>query len=365
MAIFKDKNKTRDGRSWFFAVHKKEDSSKVYKSKRYLTKKEAEKAQAIYLLNINNPIRENFSVVADSYFNNLKTYCKYSTIYTYIKDYNKHIYPYFHDKDIFSINIPTYNLWYEKMAKKGLKAKYLNKINSLLKNIFQYAVQNYNLEINPVVKTFKENHSEIKTDKIRYITKDEFNKFISKANDPMYKLLFEFLFYTGARIGEVICLTWNDIDLQNKYVSITKTLYKIHNNTPTSNKTHKNRQIYLNDSLVSNLACFKANKEQYKDFSNNWYIFGDITTLSTTQIQRKKHQYFLDSGVREISIHEFRHSHCSMIINEMLKQGYNSTNILLMLSQRLGHSLQVMERTYMHLFPNTQDDIVKMLNNVA
>lgn len=181
----------------------------------------------------------------------------------------------------------------------------------------------------------------------------------------MYKLLFEFLFYTGARIGEVICLTWKDIDLQNKYVSITKTLYKIHNNTPTSNKTHKNRQIYLNDSLVANLTRFKAQKKVYKDFSDNWYVFGDIKTLSTTQIQRKKHQYFTDADIHEITIHEFRHSHCSMCINELLKQGKTSTSILLMLSQRLGHSIQVMQKTYMHLFPNTQNDIVDMLNNLS
>ena len=160
-------------------------------------------------------------------------------------------------------------------------------------------------------------------------------------------------------------MTWNDINLQNKYVSITKTLYKVHNNTPTSNKTAKNRQIYLPDFLVANLTSFKAIKEAYKDFSNNWYVFGDIKTISTTQLARKKHQYFTDANIREITIHEFRHSHCSMVINELLKEGKTSTSILLMLSQRLGHSLQVMERTYMHLFPNTQNDIVKMLNNLS
>ena len=362
MAIYKDKKKTNDGRQYYFRVM---IDGKSYKSKRYLTREEARKEEAAYILKNKHPNRIPFTLVADSYFKYLESYCKFSTTYTYIKDYNKHIYPFFVDKNISSINTLDYNLWYEEMAKKGLKAKYLNKINSLLKNIFQYAIQNYNMEYNPVVKTFKESNSAIKTDKIRYITKEEFDKFISYADDPMYKLLFEFLFYTGARIGEVICLTWNDIDLQNKYVSITKTLYKVHNNTPTSNKTAKNRQIYLPDFLVTNLTSFKAIKETYKDFSNNWYVFGDVKTISTTQLARKKHQYFTDANIREITIHEFRHSHCSMVINELLKEGKTSTSILLMLSQRLGHSLQVMERTYMHLFPNTQNDIVKMLNNLS
>lgn len=181
----------------------------------------------------------------------------------------------------------------------------------------------------------------------------------------MYKLLFEFLFYTGARIGEVICLTWKDIDLQNKYVSITKTLYKIHNNTPTSNKTHKNRQIYLNDCLVKELANYKAIKMQYKDFSDDWYIFGDVFTLATTTLERKKHHYFNLCGVREITIHEFRHSHVSLLVNEYIKNGgTDGRSFLISVSARLGHSIPVMFKTYLHLFPNTQNDIVKMLNNI-
>ena len=362
MSIYKDNRKTKDGRCYFFQVMK---NGELYKSKRFLTRKEAVEEEAKFLLKY-NPKSKKFSIVADSYFDNLKSYCKYSTIYTYIKDYNKHIYPYFHDLDINSINIPTYNLWYEEMAKKGLKAKYLNKINSLLKNIFQYAVQSYGLEYNPVVKTFKEPKDKIITEKIRYITKDEFDSFINKANDPTYELLFKTLFYTGCRIGEAICLTWNDINIEEKYISITKTLYKVHNNTPTSNKTHTNRRIYLNDSFVREMACFKSKKESYKDFSNNWYVFGDIRTLSQTSIARKKHQWFLASGVREITIHEFRHSHVSMLINEYLKSGQtDSTKFFIMMSQRLGHTIPVMQRTYMHLFPNTQNDIVDLLNNYA
>ena len=251
------------------------------------------------------------------------------------------------------------------MAKNGFKAKYLNKINSLLKNIFQYAVVNYDLPSNPVVKTFKEQTKIQTEEKLRYITKEEFDRFISVVDDEMYKLFFKTLFYTGARKGELLCLTWNDIDLDRKVIRINKTLYKIHDNAPTTNKTNQVREIYLNDSFVRDLAIYKQNKAMYKDFSNEWYVFGDIKTLSTTQIERKKHHYFELSGVREISIHEFRHSHCSMVINEMLKNNItDSTKILLMLSQRLGHSLPVMQRTYMHLFPNTQDDIVKMLNNL-
>lgn len=360
--VYKDTYKTKDGKCWCFRV---QIDGVRHKSVRYATKEEAKKEEAKYILNHKSNNSVLFSTVADSYFDSLKSYCKYSTIYTYLKDYNKHIYPYFRDKDIYSINILDYNLWYENMAKKCLKAKYLNKINSLLKNIFQYAVVNYDLPGNPVVKTFKE-QSTIQTEsKLRYITKEEFDKFISVIDDDMYRLFFETLFYTGCRKGELLCLTWNDIDLDRKVIRINKTLYKIHKNTPTTNKTNQVREIYLNNAFVQKLAIYKQNRMPFKDFSNEWYVFGDVNTLSTTQIERKKHHYFELSGVREITIHEFRHSHVSLLVNEYLKSGNtDSTKFFIMMSQRLGHTIEVMQRTYMHLFPNTQDDIVNMLNNL-
>lgn len=362
MSIYKDSKKTKDGRCYFFQLM---INGELYKSKRYLTKEEARKEEALFILQNKTPTSKPFTLVADSYFKYLETYCKYSTIYTFQKDYNKHIKPYFQRFYLNSINISTYNKWWLEMSKKGLSVKYLNKINSLLKNIFNYAIQSYGLEYSPVVKTFKESHKEIKNERLHYITKDEFDRFISVADEPTFELLFTFLFYTGCRIGECLCLTWEDINLDKKVVSITKTLYKVHNNTPTSNKTATNREIYLNDSLVAKLRDYRASKEVYKDFSTKWYVFGDITTLSTTSIQRKKHQYFEKSGVNEIRIHDFRHSHVSMLINEYLKNGGKDYQAFLVkLSQRMGHTIPVMQKTYMHLFPDTQDSIVDMLNNL-
>ena len=66
-----------------------------------------------------------------------------------------------------------------------------------------------------------------------------------------------------------------------------------------------------------------------------------------------------------ITIHEFRHSHVSICINEYLKSGEtDSTKFFLMMSQRMGHSLRVMQEVYMHLFPSVQNEIVDLLDNL-
>ena len=52
MAVFKVKEKTKDGRQWVFKSYKKDYQgiNRPYKSKKFATKREAEEAEAIFLL---------------------------------------------------------------------------------------------------------------------------------------------------------------------------------------------------------------------------------------------------------------------------------------------------------------------------
>ena len=105
--------------------------------------------------------------------------------------------------------------------------------------------------------------------------------------------------------------------------------------------------------------------KNYTDFSEKWFVFGGPSYLPLTTIDRYKHKYFEISGINEITIHEFRHSHVSLLINEYLKSGQTDTaKFFLMMADRMGHSVRVMQDTYMHLFPTIQDEIVNLLDNL-
>ena len=81
-------------------------------------------------------------------------------------------------------------------------------------------------------------------------------------------------------------------------------------------------------------------------------------------MNQSKNIYFKKAGLEKniITIHEFRHSHVSLCINEYIKSGEtDSGKFFLMMSQRMGHSLRVMQEVYMHLFPTAQDKIVNLL----
>ena len=97
------------------------------------------------------------------------------------------------------------------MLKKNFKINYLDKLYNILIYIYDYAIRNYSLENNLIAISgrFQKVNEEVIADeqKIRYITYEEFNQFISVINDDMWKTFFTFLYYTGMRKGEVQALT--------------------------------------------------------------------------------------------------------------------------------------------------------------
>lgn len=382
------KNKqTKDGRKWQFITYYKNCNGerKQKFSQLYLTKKEAEEAERLFLMKRDNPAKKEFTLVANDYLEDLKRRRNESTHYSYKKDYENHICDFFKKMFINEITVNNIKGWHEYLEKKNLSVEYMNKIYNILKCIFDFAMKNYGLENNPVkiVGRFEKRQDQVIKDdeKIRYITFEDFNKFISVIDNSLWNTFFTFLFYTGMRRGEVQALNWEDIDFDNSLISVNKSLsvktnkdtYKI-----TTTKTKQNRKIKMSKHLKEVLLNYKNEMMKYSDFNEKWFVFGNSRFLPQTSIDRYKHNYFEkyndgkceNEKIQEITIHEFRHSHVSLLINEYIKtsRGKNvkidAAKFFIMMSERMGHTIPVMQKTYMHLFPTIQDEIVDLLDNL-
>lgn len=368
MSVYKSKSPTKDGRSWYFRAYK---NNKQYESKKYLTKKEAQDEEALFILKRDNPINKNFEIVMNDFIKEVERTSKYLTYLNKKKDLNVHIRPFFKNYNINKINAQTICEWAEYMNNKKLSINTKNKIKSELKQVFDHAIKFYGLEINPVIGfgAFKEKNDKVIADKekIRYITKDEFDKFISVIDDNFWFVFFNFLYYTGCRLGEVRALTWNDIDFNTNTIEINKTLVSQNLNEIKVNspKTNANRKILMNKLLKEILLNYNNEMKKYSNYNNDWFVFGNVFPITRESIRRSKNKYFEKSNIKEITIHEFRHSHVSLLINEYLKSGQtDTTKFFIMMSSRMGHTIATMQKTYMHLFPTIQNEIINLLDNI-
>ena len=89
-----------------------------------------------------------------------------------------------------------------------------------------------------------------------FFTKDELLTFLESIDSQKWKTLFRVLAYSGFRKGEVLALTWNDINFKASTISVSKTLTlglgnKLIVQTP---KTKKMRRLKcLKNKFVSSL----------------------------------------------------------------------------------------------------------------
>lgn len=292
----------------------------------------------------------------EEYKSNLKLTVKESSYVLFTYSFETHMLPYFKDKVVTDIKPTDIIKWQALLSSKGYTYKYKCTLRSILSHFFSY-LKIYGIS-NPVsiVPGFKRLNEHKK--EMAYWVEDEFQQFIRAVTEPMYKCLFSYLYLTGNRIGEALALQWSDIDLDTGEVNICKTLtpkavdcqYKI-----TPPKTlNSYRKILLPKSLISLLSNYKASINA-KEIE---YVFGGEKFLIFTTVRYKFDLYIKASGVKRIRVHDLRHSHASLLINT----GENQLATIYIIAQRLGDTVEMIFRTYGHMFPNTQKDMINRLN---
>jgi len=370
MAVYKDKNKTKDGRSWYFRCYYTDmyGNRKQWKSERFLLRRNAEDAEREFLIKVKTTDNTNngilFIDVYDDWLSVKKTQVKSSTYYARKKRADLYIIQHFKNFKLHDIKINSINMWKEKIFNlKSIGLEHKNRIIADLKEILDYAVCNYDFDIKIASKLQKVKIEKVTNQmdsEINFWTYNEFKQFINSVNNEFYYILFNFFYYTGLRIGEVCALNWKDIDFNKKTLRINKTLsYKVFDEpyvitTPKTNNS--NRIIELNDNLVKLIKKHKNNQKNIYGFTDNWFVFGDVKPLSPTTFKRYLYNYIEAANVKKITPHGFRHSHVSLLIN----LGCDSRDV----AERIGDTVQMVEKTYYHMFPSKKTHVLNVLNKL-
>ena len=340
--------------------------------KGYKTKKEATEAEH-YLRSVE--LKERFygaKITVSMLYELLKeedriNHRKVSYINTQENNYNKHIKDYFSKVD--NVGKLTYEDIYQfrehlrqKVAQHSgnpLSTNTINKIMILLKKIFDVGLRKGYYATNPV-KLLKK--LPVERTKMRFWTVKEFQQFLTLFEIEEYNIK---LLFTGLRLGEALALTWQDIDFSSNTIHITKSVYVnkgISHISATKTKAGT-RRIIINKKLSQEMQYWQQQQkhllEQFTSDSMSLQVFQSSPITITKNSIEKQYKKILerDATLKKIRIHDFRHSHASLLIN----QGED----YLVVKERLGHaSITTTIDTYSHLYPSKQKDLADKLDDL-
>ncbi len=96
--------------------------------------------------------------------------------------------------------------------------------------------------------------------------------------------------------------------------------------------------------------------KRYKNYSDNWFIFGGCHYMSRTTLQRKIDEYCRMSKVKRITPHEFRHSLVSLMYNQNLP--------IKAITAQIGDTEEMVINTYSHLFESTTKQVHDFIEKI-
>ena len=341
--------KSNDNGTWYvktyytdYRGHKKQKMKRGFKLQR-----EAKEWERVFL----EQFAKNPDITFESLYLKYKAYIKprikESTYRNQFSALDKHVLPFFKDRIVSDIVAADVAAWQNEMLCKGLSDTYLHNLNAGLSTIFNYAVDYVGLPKNPCKKLIGSS----KTRKVNFWTPEEYKRFSDVCKDDIECFtIFETLYYTGMRKGELLALTLNDIDFKNNKITINKTYYQAGDKSTTPKTPSSNRVIDIPDFLTNELKeyvshLYKPNPESRLFNRGEKYL-----RLSLNRNAAK-------AAIKQIRVHDIRHSHASLLIDI----GANPV----LIAERLGHeSPDITLKTYSHMFPTRQTDIVQKINDM-
>lgn len=270
-----------------------------------------------------------------------------------------------------------------ELKKKGYKRRSIAIFHEALPMLFSKAVELEVIKTDPTigasVPEFKHTVEELEEDAEipKYLEKEELKALLSTLETHStfreYALIMT-LAYTGIRIGELCALKWKDFNREEKYISITKTIYiakggiKNYKLTTPKTKTSK-RKVTISESVIETLDKLKQVQNEYKMSKRNIYYDNDFMFAN----DRKSPGYpespvFVDQQFKKylalsklpvtLSPHSLRHTHVSLLAE-------TGKVALETIQRRLGHKNdRVTREIYLHVTKKLQSEAPELFEKL-
>jgi len=265
--------------------------------------------------NGSKPSGASFEGLYARYIANYSIGVKVSTAHNELLETQKWILRFFEGKPISSVfTFASLSSWRAWLAEEGAGRQRINKSISRMKEVATFA---YDVEmltekdLRVVNQTLKKAPMEI-TEKKEVVvwTKEEAASFMASFDETdKWVVFFEFAFYTGCRIGELIGMQWKDIDQVNKTWRVRQSVSNgcgVGKGVVQAPKTNASkRTMPLSDGVLASLLQLRVSYPGTAE--DDFVFFCGKTPIGKTTITRAYKAHIKLSGVRDTRFHAIRH----------------------------------------------------------
>ncbi len=239
-------------------------------------------------------------------------------------------------------------------AKKNLSSSTLETYFRIISTLFNAAVRPYKIIPENPLLDYKIKKTTNKESKIKIISKNSIPIFLSKLkeNNQNFYIMSAIAVYTGLRLGEVLGLTWDDVDMENNKVIVNKQWNLKNNNTYGFKKTkttNSNRTLHFPNTLKIILKKYKNNNPTH--FTKRVIYKINHTSSVTSKLSKtyKKIGY-------DITFHDLRHTYATI----MLAEGTDIKTV----ASLLGDSVEMVIKTYIHYSDDMREKAKEQIENI-
>lgn len=210
----------------------------------------------------------------------------------------------------------------------------VKKVHIYCKECLRDALNDGLIDKDPTYKITPKGKRTEKEEELKYLNANEVEKLVielKKQITPMYESRYILLIglATGMRFSEIIGLAWKDIDFDNHTISIKRSYDHVITHDFVNTKTSSSmRTISIDDQTMQLLREYKLGNS----IKHPEYLFIDNSghAISNKACNNTLKRACRNTGIKEITCHALRHTHCSLLL-------YKGINIQY-ISKRLGHA---------------------------
>lgn len=305
---------------------------------------------------------------AKEWLNRKKSQIRPKTFADYNHYTNEFILPRLGKLPLRSIKPQTVNDFYSALAEKGRPVYVIRYIHRVLHSMLENAVKLGYIPQNPSHYADQPVPQESKA-AMSILSASEYQRFLEACSTALHGNLYKLAIKTGMRQGELLGLTWKNVNLERGEILIIQQLSRYDNSENqrifdfAAPKTkYSNRTILIGADLVEQLRAQKQAQDSHKlRMGSRWQEYDLVfpssvgTPLEQRNMMRDFDGMLKTAGLRKIRFHDLRHNAASM----MLAGKASVVNV----SRYLGHSSPAVTfEIYAHLIPGGFDEIVSAMD---